>query len=83
MRLYGAMAAAGVPRECPEGWAKGYLRTFHSFRYGYAKAALEAGASIHWLSRRVIHTPVEGPKTRALRGFLSWAVQGSNLRPWD
>lgn len=56
--LYSAMARAGVPRECPEGRARGVKRNFHSFRHTFAKQALEGGRPIFWLSQHLGHSSV-------------------------
>jgi integrase len=52
--LYAAMEAAGVPRIGPTG----EKRTFHSFRHTHAKAALESGRPITYLSRRLGHSSI-------------------------
>jgi integrase len=52
------MARAGVPRECPEGRARGVKRNFHSFRHTFAKQALEGGRPIFWLSQHLGHSSV-------------------------
>jgi integrase len=54
--LYAAMDKAGIPRECPEGRARGVRRTFHSFRHTFVKLALESGCSLAWLSRQLGHS---------------------------
>lgn len=54
--LYPAMERAEVPRECPEGRARGVKRTFHSFRHTYARVALEQGRELSWLSRHLGHS---------------------------
>jgi len=55
-QLYPAMERAGIPRECPDGKARGVKRTFHSFRHTHAKIALERGAPIYWLAERLGHS---------------------------
>jgi integrase len=52
--LYASMEAAGVPRIGPTG----EKRTFHSFRHTHAKAALESGRPITYLSRRLGHSSI-------------------------
>lgn len=55
-QLYATMECAGVPRECPEGRARGVKRNFHSFRHTFAKQALEGGRSLFWLSQHLGHS---------------------------
>lgn len=54
--LYPAMERAKVPRACPEGRARGELRTFHSFRHSFSRIALENGRELSWLSRHLGHS---------------------------
>jgi hypothetical protein len=41
------------------------------------------GLTALFVDARVISSPVQETQAPALRGFLEWAGQGSNLRPWD
>ena len=52
--LYKAMIRAGIPREGERGRA----RTFHSLRHSFARLALESGAEITWVQRRLGHSSI-------------------------
>jgi integrase len=52
--LYGAMRAAGIPREGEHG----RKRTFHSLRHSFARIALQNGARIDWVQRQLGHSSI-------------------------
>jgi integrase len=81
--LYPAMTRAKVPRECPEGRARGHKRTFHSFRHTFARVALENGRELTWLQRHLGHTSLEvtngryGHWSRAAAKAQAAALEGA------
>jgi integrase len=50
------VAQAGIPRACPDGNARGVLRTFHSVRHTFARVVLENGRHLTWVSRHMGHS---------------------------
>lgn len=76
--LYPAMKRAGIPRECPEGRARGEKRTFHSFRHTFAKQALARKASLSWLQEHLGHSSIN--VTRDIYGHFERAEHKKQIK---
>jgi integrase len=72
------MKRAGIPRECPEGRARGEKRTFHSFRHTFAKQALATKASLSWLQEHLGHSSIN--VTRDIYGHFERAEHKKQIK---